>query len=269
MGQENDIVEENLKKYKKLINFYKIDVLPSFHEQGKNNSDLLHDVFFNTFSSNTSIVIDEINYEKISMNSNHFFGCVHRTSSIDILTEIKSKSNISLEDADVFLESSTYFYIDFSNLGMSVIKTQKIPNAYEIIQNFISNKSSLNIEIVPFKKSDEEIKQLSITSISLKFQDEDFVELKDINKNDCEFSEYTFSAKLKQVSSGFIPKLLTKFKDKPSVKKLTVSTDNEEIDLIRSIFTKQVSIELTENYKNDLDRIKNVLCSELLKIVNT
>lgn len=269
MGIENEIVEENLKKYKKLINFYQIEISPSFVNQSKTNSQLLFEIFSTVFLNKESIIIEEINYEKISMDSNHFFGCIHRISSIDILTEIKSKSNISFDEADVFLESSTYFYIDFLNLGMSVIKTQKIPSAYELIQNFITQKSVLNIEIIPFKKSEDEIKQLSITSMSMKFQDEEFVELKDINKSDCEFSEYTFSAKLKKVSSGFVPKLLSKFKDKTSLKKLTVSTDTEDIDLIKSIFTKHVSIELTENYKNDLDRIKSVLYEELLKIINT
>ncbi len=268
MRAENEIVKDNLRKYKKLINFYKIEILPSFVNQSKTNSQLLYEFFFNIFQNNDSVVVDEINYEKISMNESHLFGCIHRTSNIDILTEIKSKSNLTFDEEDFFLESSTYFYIDFLHLGMSAIKTQKIPSAYELLQDFIIQKSELNIEIIPFKKSDSEISQLPITSISMKFVDEDFVELKDINKNDCEFSEYTLSAKFKKVSSGFVPQLLSKFKGKSSLKKLTISTDTEDIDLIKNIFTKYVSIELTENYKNDLDRIKNVLCEELLKIVN-
>lgn len=270
MGSENEILEdEKLKKYKKLINFYKIGILPSFCELNKTNRELLCDVFSNAFSNSNYATIDSIQYEKISIDSNHFFGCIHRISNIDILTEIKSKSNISLEDEDIFLESCTYFYIDFNNLGMSVIKTQKIPNSSFFIEHFIKQKSSLNIEIVPFKKSDNEISQLLINSITMTFCDEDFVELKDINNADCEFGEYTFSAKLKKVSPGFLPKILNKFKNKTTLKKLSVSTDTEDVDLIKNIFTKQVSIELTKNYKNDLTKIKNVLSTELLKIINT
>ena len=108
-----------------------------------------------------------------------------------------------------------------------------------------------------------------INSITMTFCDDEFVELKDIDKSDCEFGEYTVSAKLNKVSKSFLPQLIKRFKDKSSLKKLAVSTENEDVDLIKNIFTKQVSIELTKNYKNDLDKIKNILKSELLKIINT
>lgn len=265
---EAEVAEEKLKKYTKLINFYKIAVDPSFGMINRTESEALYDVFNSTFTTQDIVTFEDISFEKIFIDRTHFFGCIHRNSTIDILTEIKSKSDITFESEDIILESSTYFYVDFNNLGMSVIKTQKIPNPERFIEKLIYNKSALNISMAPFKKSDNEIKNLLATSFTMTFFSDDFVALKGINKSDCEFKEYTLSAKLKNSSPTFITKIL-EYKNNSSLKKLAVSTDNEDIDLIKNIFTKQVSIELTKNYKNDLDKIKNTLANELLKIVNT
>ena len=125
MEEEN---EEKLKKYKKFINFYKLCVLPSFRDTSKSDKQILYETFQKVFSTCDSIKLDSIQYDKINLDENHFFGCIHKISSIDILTEIKSKSEISLEKEDMFLESCTYFYVDFTKLGISVIKTQRIQN---------------------------------------------------------------------------------------------------------------------------------------------
>ena len=261
--------EEKLKTYKKFINFYKLYILPSFKDASKDDTLLLYEVFNSVFLKSNSVKTDSIQYDKISLDKNHFFGCIHRISSIDIFTDIKSKSDVSFESEDMFLESCTFFYIDFNKLGISAIKTQRIQNPAEFIKIFIEKYSSLNIEIAPFKKDEKEIKQLMINQITLTFCNDDFVELKDIDKTDCEFGEYTISAKLTKVSKHFLPQIIKKFKNNSSLKKLYVSTDTEDIDLIKNIFTKQVSIELTKNYKNDFDKIEEILKLELLKIVNT
>ena len=269
MNNETEVTEEEkLKKYTKLINFYKIAVDPSFGMINKTEFEALYEVLNSTFTSQDLVTFEDIAFEKISIDKNHFFGCIHRNSTIDILTEIKSKSDITIESEDIILESSTYFYVDFNYLGMSVIKTQKIPNPERFIEKLIYNKSALNITMAPFKKSDKEIKNLLATSFVMTFCSDDFVELKNINKADCEFKEYTLSAKLKNSSPEFIRKLL-EYKNNSSLKKLSVSTNTEDVDLIKNIFTKQVSIELTKNYKNDLNKIKNTLSNELLKIINT
>lgn len=267
MNNETEVTEEKLKKYTKLINFYKIAVNPSFGMINKTEAQALYEVFNSTFTSQDIVTFEDVSFEKISIDKNHFFGCIHRNSTIDILTEIKSKSDITLEAEDIILESSTYFYVDLNNLGMSVIKTQKIPNPERFIEKLIYNKSALNINMAAFRKSDAEIKSLLATSFTMTFCSDDFVALSGIDKADCEFKEYTLSAKLKNSSPSFIKKIL-EYKNNSTLKKLSVSTNNEDVDLIKNIFTKQVSIELTKNYKNDLDKIKNTLSQELLKIVN-
>ena len=263
--KDEDVI--NVKSYKKLLNFYKIIFEPSFKDVSKSNSVLLYECFSNMFK-NTNIVSNEgITFEKISLDDNHIFASICRTSDLDVLTEIRNSKGIEVDD--IVLESYTYFYINFEEMGVSVIKTQKIPSPDEYIKSLIYNKSSINLSLEPFKKSDSEIKNMLINKVTLSFCDNsnDFVELKHINSDDYEISEFKIEAKLKKVKTNFISNLIEKYKNSTNIKKISVSSDTEEVDIIKSIFTKQVSIELTKDYKKDFSKIEETLKYELFKIV--
>lgn len=261
---------KNVKTYKKLVNFYRICMDPSFKNEYKDNPTLLYECFSNAFKNNTIISNDGISFEKITLDKSHVFASICKTCDLDVLTEIKNSNGTNLDDKfDVILESFTYFYIDFKKMGVSVIRTQKIPIVDEYICNLIRRYSFLNLHLEPFKKSNEEINQLNINKIMLSFSENiDFVELKNINKADYEISEFKFEAKLKKVKKNFLSNILTLYKNIDSIKKISVSTDTEEVDLIKNIFTKQVSIELTKDYKNDFPKFEQILKSELFKIID-
>ena len=173
-NKQNEDKKIKVQSYKKLINFYKIIFEPSFIDETKSKATILYECFTNIFKGTNIFHNYDITFEKISLDKNHIFASICKTSDLDVLTEIKSKG-IEIEDkSEYVLESYTYFYLDFNNMGASIIKTQKIP-----------------------------------------------------------------------------------------------SSDTEEVDLIRNIFTKQVSIELNKDYKNDISQIEETLKNELFKIINT
>lgn len=273
MGENNKDTENELKvkSYTKLLNFYRIIFEPSFKDLSKTNNAILYDCFSSMFKNKDSVSNEGITFEKITLDTNHIFASICRTSDLDVLTEIRNSKGTEIEDtSDFILESYTYFYIDFKEMGVSVIKTQKIPSPDGYIKSLISNNSFINLSLEPFKKSDNEIKEMLINKISLSFYDnsQDFIELKHIDSEDCEISEFKFEAKLKKVKKNFVSNLMNKYKNSKEVKKLSVSSDTEEVDLIKSIFTKQVSIELTKDYKKDFSKIEETLKNELLKIIN-
>ena len=273
MGKKTnkEINELKVKSYKKLLNFYKIIFEPSFKDLSKSNSTILYECFDNMFKNNNIVSNEGITFEKISLDNNHVFASICRTSDLDVLTEIRNSKGTEIENtSDFVLESYTYFYIDFENMGVSVIKTQKIPSPDGYIKNLIGSNSYIHLSLEPFKKDDNEIKDMIINKISLSFYNnsQDFVELKHINNEDCEISEFKFEAKLKKVRKNFVSNLIDKYKNNKELKKLSVSSDTEEVDLIKSIFTKQVSIELTKDYKKDFSKIEETLKNELLKIIN-
>lgn len=272
--QKNNEEQENTKiqSYKKLLNFYKIIFEPSFKDISKSNSTLLYECFLNMFKNRNDISNKDITFEKITLDEKHIFASICRTSDLDVLTEIRNSNGIEIEDtSDFVLESYTYFYIDFKQMGVSVIKTQKIPSPDGYIKSLICNNSFINLSLEPFKKSDAEIKEMIVNKISLSFYDnsQDFIELKHISSEDCEISDFKLEANLKKVKKNFVTNLIDKYKDNKQIKKLSVSSDTEEVDLIKSIFTKQVSIELTKDYKKDFSKIEETLKNELFKIINT
>lgn len=259
-----------LKSYKKLLNFYKIVFEPSFKDENKTDSEILYECFFNIFKNQKIVSSGEMTFEKITLDSNHIFASICRKNDIDVLTEIRNNKENKMVDTDDFiLESYTYFYIDFKKMGASVIKTQKIQFPDRNIESLIKRKSSINLSLEAFKKSNREIEDMRINKISLSFYDnaQDFIELKNINHDDCEITDFKFEAKLGKVKKNFVSSIMKQYKDNKKVKKLSVSSDTEEIDLIKSIFTKQVSIELTKDYKKDFCKIEETLKNELFKII--
>lgn len=255
------------KTYKKLINFYKIAIDPSFIDIQKTSSQVLKEYIFRAFQNQT-FNLEDVTIEKIELDDNYFFGSICRKSDLDILTEIKSVyDEKSIKNADIIIESYTYFLIDLNNLSMSVIKTQKIPRSDEYIKDLILKISPLNVVIAPFIKKEEEIKSMLANSFSLTFYDnsDKYIGLKQSSLFDCEFGELTIKAKLKNKNNNknIMRNLINTFKGNSDVKSLSASTDSEDIDLLKSSFTKHVTIELSKDYKNDLDRIRQTLAKEL------
>lgn len=253
------------KTYKKLINFYKIAIDPSFIDARKTSSEVLKEYIFKAFADKT-FNLEDVVIEKIELDKNYFFGSICRRSDLDILTEIKSATDEkSIKNADIIIESYTYFLIDLNNLSMSVIKTKKIPKSDEYIKDLILKISPLNVIIAPFIKNEEEIKSMIANSFSLTFYDNSnkYIGLKQSSLFDCEFGELTIKAKLKDKNKNIMKNLINVFKRNSDVKSLSASTDSEDIDILKSSFTKHVTIELSKNYKNDLDRIKQTLAKEL------
>lgn len=255
-----------------MINFYRIVVNPSFIETGKTSNEVIKNLFFNLFKKNTTFNMNNVTIEMIDLNEAYFFGSICRKSDLDILTEIRNaKSEKSIKNTDIIIESYTYFYISFNELAVSVIKTQKIPNSDIYIKDLIEQNCALNIDIAPFVKEDAEIKAMLANTFSLTFYDNSnkYLGLNKTSLFDCEFKELSIKAKLKDrnSSNNFLKNLLNAFKGNPDVKSLSVSTDSEDIDLLRNSFTKHVTIELSKDYKNDLSKIQQALAKELLLII--
>lgn len=264
------------KSYKKLINFYRIVVNPSFIESGKTPNNIIRDSLLNVFNKNAIFNLDDVTIEKISMCNDYIFGSICRKSDLDVLTEIKdAKDSKSINNTDIIIENYTYFYLNFNELASSVIKTKKIPSSDSYIKLLIEKNCSLNIEIAPFIKNQSEINSMLANSFSLTFFDNsnNYIGVKQTELYNCEFKELSIKATLKDKNSksskDFVKNLVKVFKNNPDVKSLSASTDSEDIDLLRSSFTKHVSIELSKNYKNDLGKIQHVLEKELQFIIKT
>lgn len=96
----------------------------------------------------------------------------------------------------------------------------------------------------------------------------DFVELKNIENIGCKVKDYKLSINLDDVKIGFPAKLLElRNKNKNNKKKMSISTLNENIDILTNTFTKSVPIKLKNNYEEDYTIIEFTLKNELLKAI--
>ena len=197
-----------------------------------------------------------------------FFGTFTRISNNkDVLTNIiDNKSNEKIDPNSIYFEYNTLFYIDYQRKAISFIKTEHIRNVYPFLETFLNNNNFLNIKIAPLIKTEEEIKESIITQVEIACaraevnSNTDFVDLKNLEKMGCIVKNYKLSVNLENVKSNFSGSLLGFCnKNRKIVKKMSISTLNEDIDLLTNTYTKSVPIKLNNNYEQDYQTIEFTL----------
>ncbi len=280
------------KEYKKFINFGQLyQSKQSFVANEENFIEILKEDINIKFRDSDKYIIDtefdskqnkiiskeeKLTFTKINSSNDHFFGTFIRTSnSQDVLTNIiDNESNKKIDPNKIYFEYNTLFYIDFKNKSISFIKTEHIRNVYPFIELFLNNNNFINIKIAPLIKSEDEIKQSIITKVDISCSqvsvnsNVDFVELKNLENMGCIVKDYRLTVALEEVKKGFPDRLLNfRNKNKENVKKMSISTLNEDIDLLTNTYTKSVPIKLTNNYESNYNIIESTLRDELLKAI--
>lgn len=280
------------KEYKKYINFGRLQLKEPTLISNENTfidemKKKLEDKFINgneyildkIYDPKTEHLIDreeKLSFKKITSSNDHFFGTFSRFSTTkDVLTDIvDNQSNKKIDPDTIYFEHNTLFYIDYALKSISFIKTEHIKNVYPFLEAFINNNNILNISIIPLVKNDNEIAKSVITELEIALatievpQDQSFVGLNGLEKMGCKVKNYKLKVTLDSVDSKFSLKLLNfRSKNKENIKKMSISTFNEDIDLLTNRFTKSVPIKLSNNYETDFSTIENTLKVELLKAI--
>ena len=294
MEKENKPISNDTKEkeYKKFINFGNLypfestffsneenlidEIKKDIEKKFKNSDKYVIDTSFDTKSNKIIPREEKLTYTKIDSSDDYFFGTFIRTSnSQDVLTNIKyNESNEKIDPNQIYFEYNTLFYIDYKNRAISFIKTEHIRNVYPFLETFFNNNNFLNVKIAPLIKSEEEIKQSIITKVDIAFSrvsinpNVNFVEMKNLEQMGCKVKNYKITVSLEEVKNNFANKLLNfRNQNKDNVKKMSISTLNEDIDLLTNTYTKSVPIKLTNNYEEDYNVIENILREELFKAI--
>lgn len=292
-NKESEEIITKEKEYKKFINFGKLSLLePSLIVNEDNFIDEIKKDIQIKFNISNIYTIDtlfdnkqekvisrqeKLVFTKLSSSDDHFFGTFSRISNNkDVLTDIMdNKSNEKIDPESIYFEHNTLFYIDFAKKAISFIKTNHIKNVYPFLELLFNHNNILNIKLLPLIKTENEIRDSVITELTIacaRGNDinpiDDFVEMKNLEKMGCKIKNYKVSVTLEEVKPHFSDTIM-KFrnKNKDNLKKMSISTLNEDIDLITNTFTKSVPIKLNNNYEQDYSTIENTLRSELLKAI--
>lgn len=288
----NDIKITKEKEYKKYINFGQLKLKEStfisnettFISEMKKNLETKFSktneyVLDKIYDLSTNRIVDrkeKLSFKKISSSENHFFGTFSRLSTTkDVLTDIvDNKSNEKIDPNTIYFEHNTLFYIDYNLQAISFIKTEHIKNVYPFLEAFINDNNLLNISIIPLVKNEDEIKNSVITKLEIALatveisQDKPFVGLGNLEKMGCKVKNYTLNVNLKTAEKNFPLNLLNfRSKNRNNIKKMSISTLDEDIDLLTNRFTKSVPIKLSNNYENNFPIIESTLRAELIKAI--
>lgn len=278
----------------KLIKFYIVQVEPSlnFTSNTSNNIDTnLFTLFKLGFKNGKDYYSYEFNKNHLffdikELNENLMFGICSVIENIKATAMIQSR-DINTNQTNPFtnlgnnkqLEAYTFFYIDFKNCRMAAISNKKIAKIHEAITSFIWSNSNGNftphISIYPEKITDIEKALGSLKKFN--WLEMEFAQPQNLNnikcmseslKNDFTFDKYQVKFKLKSTEPTF-PINLNIFRKNNDVNtdklsKLSVIGKNElgideTINLIEAIYTKTISLELTDDTVKNLDYIKKKL----------
>ena len=240
-----------------------------------NNSKYIIDKTFDVKQEKLIDKAEKLVFTKLSSSDSHFFGTFSKVSNTkDVLTDIVyNESNEKIDPDTIYFEHNTLFYIDFEKSAISFIKTNRIKNVYPFLESFLNSNNFINLKIAPFVKSEDEIANSIITHLEVAISNPmntqtDFVELKNLEKMGCTIRDYKINLSIQDTADSFPKKLLSfRSKNKPNIKKISISTLNEDIDLITNTFTKSVPIKLSNNYENDYNVIEYTLKTELFKAI--
>lgn len=212
------------------------------------------------------------------------FGIVGKSNSVErgLMKRIKNKEGKEIEATEFLVENLRYFYINYSNLKISIIRNYQAPQVKELFTNFISTAISSKFKdaivlinpVIDTNVNDKINKWKELSKVSMKFNSESQLKSQAVG-----LSTLLNYSKSNIVSSSveirFKNQIINdKFKDFISdegnlsnFEKLEISGDTsdseETIELIKKHLIKKVNLDLSDEELTKaneyLDKIKKAL----------
>lgn len=275
----------------KIVKFYKVFAEPCLaFTKDDSNSEKIQKIFESLFDKPIS---DDFSYiypkEKINFrfdikekHENYIFGtfCKEEHFEKDLLLQKRDSSNNSTgpytPTPGEIIERFTYFLVDYKSAAMVAIHNQNLPRINGILPEFIWGTSNhrMQLTIVPYKIEDlaahlkkyNRCKDLTLTFYN-HTDTHGYTPLPAALNGSCEYDTYNIHFNIKSNEPSFLLKIPILKKD-PNCKGITVSALNEYgyedvINLMETVLTKKVGIELTTDMVFNTDQIKKTLLNEL------
>ncbi|MDD7340327.1 MAG: hypothetical protein PUG50_07065 [Eubacteriales bacterium] len=212
------------------------------------------------------------------------FGIVGKSNSVErgLMKRIKNREGKEIESTEFLVENLRYFYINYSDLKISIIRNYQAPQVKELFTNFISTAINSKFKdaivlinpVIDTNVNDKINKWKELSKVSMKFNSESQLKSQAVG-----LSTLLNYSKSNIVSSSveirFKNQIINdKFKDFISDEgnlsnfdKLEISGDTsdseETIDLIKKHLIKKVNLDLSDEELTKaneyLDKIKKAL----------
>lgn len=275
----------------KIVKFYRVFAEPCLaFPEPESNSEKIEKIFETIFDKPVS---DDFSYiypkEKIKFrfdikekHTNYIFGtfCKEEHFEKDLLLQKRDANDNSTgpytPTPGEIVERFTYLLVDYKSATMVAIHNQNLPRINVILPEFIWDTSNhgMKLTIKPYKienleehlKSYNKCKDLTLTFYN-HTDTRGFTPLPNVLEGTCEYETYNIHFNIKKNEPSFLKRIPFLKKD-PNCKGITVTALNEYgyedvINLMDTVLTKKVGIELTTDMVFNTDQIKKTLLTEL------
>ncbi|WP_312072250.1 hypothetical protein [Anaerotignum propionicum] len=275
----------------KIVKFYKAIPEPCLGlVNDVTNSEKLLSIFEMFFDHPTS---SKISYRFTLKDSNLCFDIIEKNQTFifgkyckveDFVNEVfiqkrNSKDNTTgpyEPDPNELMERFTYFLIDYKLCVLVTIHNKNLPNIGKILPEFVWSASDhqLKVSILPYQieniaehlKKFKKCKDLTLTFANPELTDT-YIPLPKVLKN-CNFNSFKVHLSIKEHSESFISDLIQCKNEKSTYDSVSFTALNEygledTINLMETILTKKVNIELNNDIIFNTEQIKKVLLKEL------
>lgn len=282
-----------MSKKQKLIKFYNCHPQTSmsnlsYDGKGYSSIELLKTVFKEKGSYPFLYERQEYTIDIIEIGETYIFGTCAKRNDITPANFYQTRDReqnrttpYSSIDPKKQLEVYTYFYIDCSTNKMAAIMQKSIPNVHVLLTEYIVQKSNnmLNFYISPILIQDlkgavKKLNRSKTLSISyMKDESKDNIRsLTDTLGGNFDFDSFSIKIKLSSSNSDDVyDKIVDSFdKNRSAIRGMTIAGTNEyglpeTINFLETYFTKNVPLDLTDDFATNTDYIKSKLFEALSK----
>ncbi len=275
----------------KIVKFYNVHAEPCLALPGtESNSEKIKIIFETIFDKPVSDDFSYIftkdgikfHFDIKEKNNRYIFGtfCKEENFENDLLLQKRNTQNNSTgpytQNPDEVVERFTYFLIEYNTGSMVAIHNQKLPRINRLLPEFIWNTTNyeMKLSIYPYMIEDLEnhLKKFNkckdlVLTFHKSSASNDYAPLPQVLDGTCDYDTYKIQFGIKSNTRGFFNKL-SSLKNDSNCKGISITALNEygledTINLMETVLTKKVGIELNTDMVFNTERIKTTLLREL------
>ena len=252
----------------KTLYFYFINMISD--QPYSDISDSLSEIDLSYEHKDYSIKILNNNFDDQSI-----FGMYSTKKELDEMSGYleNKKDGTKLQSEEYIFNTFTYFYIDCTNKYLTFINSQDLPKFDRILEYILKKRTNSIVQITPLAVPDLNKSLTLIEKGLLTFSptatQSTFFNIKD--KYGPEFTLATVNMNYKRFKGESLETVLSKFKNNKKAKLVVQKGLNKgaTYDLVSHVLTKKSTIRWSKKITDNHTRLRNLLCYELKKAVES
>ncbi len=269
------------------VYFYETIADPTFTIEGESEAERLHKMFCDVFVSGATTYTystkkDIHHIEVKELTESYAFGMYSQEEPkpnpfMHFREKSTNKTEELIPDSEKtkVLEYYTYFYVDFDRQLTAVIYNKQASGFEKVMMEYFFQSCHhlhmFSYSIDDIKSAFKKFNKFSKVEYTYN-KDESKKQMKtlsELNNLDIEVNSFRIQLKISNTGSHFLENISQLDKKKYSSFKLIGESEEaiqQSFDIVKRSFMRSAKIAITDNPSKDLEKIKSILSSEIVKI---